>query len=74
MYSSHVLLESMNIGVVVLIVLLATHSLVICSRALYTCNIYLELVWLLAPTVVVVLLIARVVSLQCSDEELSLIH
>ena len=56
---------------VLLVSVLAVHSMVVCSRALYGSNLYLELVWLLAPTVVVVLLIARTVSMQCSDEELS---
>ena len=44
LYSTHVLLEAMNLGVVVLVALLAVHSLVLCSRALYGCNLYLELV------------------------------
>ena len=71
LYSTHVMLESMNLGVVLLVSALATHSLVVCSRALYGSNLYLELVWLLAPTAVVVLLIVRTLTMQCSDEELS---
>ena len=71
LYSTHSLLEGMNMGVVMMVSLLATHSLVLCSRALYGCNLYLELVWLLAPTAIVVVLIVRTVCMQCSDEEVS---
>ena len=66
-------MECLNLGVVVLVALLGIHSLVVCSRALYGSNLYLELVWLLAPTSVVVLLIVRTVGMQCSDEELGTI-
>ena len=71
LYSTHSLLEGMNMGVVMMVSLLATHSLVLCTRALYGCNLYLELVWLLAPTAIVVVLIVRTVCMQCSDEEVS---
>ena len=60
----------MNVAVVLLVSVLAIHSMMICSRSLYTSNLYVELVWLLAPTAVVVLLLARTVCMQCSDEEL----
>ena len=71
LYSTHVLLECLNLGVVVLVSLLAIHGMVVSSRALYTSNLYVELVWLLAPTVVVVSLLARTVAMQCSDEEIT---
>nr|QHQ98639.1 cytochrome c oxidase subunit 2 [Lacrimia lanifica] len=71
LYCTHSLLECMNIGVVLLVSILALHAMVVCSRALYGSNLYVELVWLLAPTVVVVLLLARTVCMQCSDEELT---
>jgi hypothetical protein len=63
----------MNLGVVVLVAMMALHSLVVCCRALYGCNLHLELVWLLGPTVVVVLLIVRTITMQCSDEELAML-
>ena len=72
LYATHVLLESMNLGVVLLVSTLALHAMVVPCRALYGSNLYLELVWLLAPTVVVVLLIVRTIAMQCSDEELSM--
>ena len=74
LYSTHSLLEGMNMGVVMMVSLLATHSLVLCSRALYGCNLYLELVWLLAPTAIVVVLIVRTVCMQCSDEEVTTMY
>ena len=70
LYTTHVLMETLNLSIVVLVTLLGMHSIVLCSRALYGSNLYLELVWLLAPTTNVVLLIARTVGMQCSDEEL----
>ena len=71
LYSTHVLLESMNLGVVLMVSTMALHALAVSCRALYGSNLYLELVWLLAPTVVVVLLIVRTIAMQCSDEELA---
>ena len=71
LYGTHVLLEAMNLGVVLMVSTMGIHSITICARALYGNNLYLELVWLLAPTVVVVLLIVRTITMQCSDEELS---
>jgi len=71
LYSTHALLESMNMGVVMLVSSMAIHSCLLCSRALYGSNLQLELVWLLAPTAVVVLLIVRTITMQCSDEELA---
>ena len=71
LYATHVLLESMNLGVVLLVSTMALHALAVSCRALYGSNLYLELVWLLAPTVVVVLLIVRTIAMQCSDEELA---
>jgi hypothetical protein len=44
LYSTHVLMECLNLGVVVVVALLGMHSLVVCSRALYGSNLYLELV------------------------------
>ena len=44
LYSTHVLLECLNLGVVVLVSLLAIHSVVVSSRALYGTNLYVELV------------------------------
>ena len=71
LYTTHCLLEGMNLGVVLLVSLVATHSMVLATRGLYGCNLYLELVWLLAPTSVVVVLITRTVCMQCSDEEIA---
>ena len=71
LYTTHSLLEGMNMGVVMMVTILATHSLVICTRALYGSNLYLELVWLLAPTIIVVVLIVRTVCMQCSDEDIA---
>jgi len=70
LYSTHVLLESMNLGIVVMVSTMAIHAMVLSARALYGTNLYLELVWLLAPTAIVVLLIVRTIAMQCSDEEL----
>ena len=71
LYATHVILECMNLGVVILVAAMTAHAMVIPCRALYGTNLYLELVWLLSPTAVVVLLIVRTISMQCSDEELS---
>ena len=71
-YSTHAMLEASNVAVVVFIASCAMHSLCLSSRALFTLNLYVELVWLLVPTSVVVLLIARVVLLQCAEEDVSL--
>ena len=70
LYSTHILMESLNLAVVVLVAMLGMHSIQVVSRALYGSNLYLELVWLLTPTAAVVLLIVRTVGMQCSDEEL----
>lgn len=70
LYSTHVLLESMNLGIVVMVGTMSIHAMVLAARALYGTNLYLELVWLLAPTAIVVLLIVRTIAMQCSDEEL----
>ena len=74
LYSTHVLLESMNLGIVVMVGTMSIHAMVLAARALYGTNLYLELVWLLAPTAIVVLLIVRTIAMQCSDEELCSYH
>nr|QHQ98656.1 cytochrome c oxidase subunit 2 [Diplonema japonicum] len=71
-YSTHAMLEATNLAIVVFIASGAMHVLCILSRALYTMNLYVELVWLLVPTAVVILLIARVVLLQCAEEDVAL--
>ena len=44
LYCTHSLLECMNIGVVLLVSILAMHAMVLCSRAMYGANLYVELV------------------------------
>jgi len=70
LYSTHAVVECLNLGIVLVVSLTGLHAMVLSSREQYTANLYVEVVWLLAPTVVVVLLIARGIVMQCSDEEL----
>lgn len=44
LYGTHVLLESMNMGVVLMVSTMGIHSMTVCARALYGNNLYLELV------------------------------
>ena len=73
-YCTHAMLETTNIAVVLFIATSALHMVSVVARSLYTANLYIELVWLLVPTALVVLLIARVIVMQCSDEELSFMN
>mgnify|MGYP003350167567 CR=1 FL=1 len=69
-YSSHLLVETLNSGVVVYVVSLLLHVVSGVSRYLYVMSLYVELVWILGPSCVVVVLIARTILMQCGDEEL----
>jgi hypothetical protein len=70
LYTTHALIETLNLGVTVYVVSLAQHMVLTACRALYTLSLYVEMVWLLIPSAVVSMLMARVVAVQCTEEEL----
>nr|ATQ37456.1 cytochrome c oxidase subunit 2 [Diplonema ambulator] len=72
LYSTHAMLESSNMAIVVFMMGCAMHVLTTVCRALLAINLYVELVWLLAPTSIIILLIGRVVLLQCAEEDVAL--
>ena len=71
-YTTHLCISTLNAGVVCYCVSLGAHALTLSSRGLYALSLYVEMVWLLTPSMVVVLLIARVLVMQCADAELSI--
>ena len=70
LYATHLLIEGVNLGVICYVVSSTAHSLSSSSRGLYTLSLYVEMVWLLVPSGAIALLIARVLVMQCGDEEL----
>ena len=68
-YTTHMLLEGVNLGIVCYIACLLAHSTAVASRSLYTVSLYVEMVWLLVPSAAVGTLIARVLVMQTAEEE-----
>ena len=68
-YTTHALIESLNLSIVVYILALAYQSACTPSKVLYSLNLYVEMVWLLVPTGVVVAMMARVVIIQAAEED-----
>ena len=72
LYATHMMMETLNSGVSIFMVTMALQMVAHSSCTLYLASLHLEMVWLLVPTAAVLLLIARVVATQCSEEELAL--
>ena len=70
MYSTHLLIEILNLSIVVYVIALAYQSTCSPSRYLYSLNLYVEMVWLLVPTAAVVAMMARVILIQAAEEDL----
>ena len=62
LYTTHMAIECLNSSVVIFMVTVATQMLCYYSCTLYLASLHLEMVWLLVPTAVVAMLIARVVT------------
>ena len=69
LYSTHMLIETLNLSIVVYVIALAYQSVCTPSKVLYSLNLYVEMVWLLVPTGVVVAMMARVVIIQAAEED-----
>nr|ATQ37483.1 cytochrome c oxidase subunit 2 [Rhynchopus euleeides] len=70
LYTTHLLMESINLSIIAYVVSVAVHSICISSRSLYSLSLYVEMVWLLTPSAAITLLVSRVVIMQCSEEEI----
>nr|QHQ98671.1 cytochrome c oxidase subunit 2 [Rhynchopus humris] len=71
-YTTHMLIESINLAIIVYVVSSSIQSMSTGTKSIYTLNLFIEMVWLLVPSCGVVLMMGRVVVMQCSEEELCL--
>ena len=69
-YTTHMLIESINLAIIVYVVSSSIQSMSTGTKSIYTINLFIEMVWLLVPSCGVVLMMGRVVVMQCSEEEL----
>ena len=71
LYTTHSLVETLNLAIICYVVGVGLHGVCTCSRVLYTLSVYVEMIWLLTPTACVVVMIVRVLIMQCSEEEIA---
>jgi len=73
-YSTHVVAEILNMAIVAYMGGLAVHVVVHGTHVLLTSSVHVEMVWLLLPSMLVLLMLCRVLLMQTAEEDITGAH